>query len=343
MPQNTTVSDERTMPGNLEEGTADKQDILHPHDIDSTISVNRSTPSPGQPESGSEDSSNDVSAASESDDSSNYVSAASESSEAWCSNSDSETVHSKMILRSGKRKGCTTNSIVFTYAVRHYENGETSRKFEMATDLHSLLPCKQLTAGVMDFFIYRFMGAAVGAVFTFGCPIFHGIEAAVVAQKGSNIALDMMSNFNWNVYPYLLLPVVKNNHISLLICEHPMTTNTIIYHIDSLGCTDGGHKAKELFEAMQWFLEKVSQKSRTDVPLYSYKTAPLQSNSYDCGVVTLHYLDKIRRYLMQHKPISLLHDIEKQCSGFGSAKAERARARMHTKLQQDIAKPIELD
>ncbi|ETP45019.1 hypothetical protein F442_08507 [Phytophthora nicotianae P10297] len=151
MPQNTTVSDERTMPGNLEEGTADKQDILHPHDIDSTISVNRSTPSPGQPESGSEDSSNDVSAASESDDSSNYVSAASESSEAWCSNSDSETVHSKMILRSGKRKGCTTNSIVFTYAVRHYENGETSRKFEMATDLHYLLPCKQLTAGVMDF------------------------------------------------------------------------------------------------------------------------------------------------------------------------------------------------
>ncbi|ETM98751.1 hypothetical protein PPTG_19312 [Phytophthora nicotianae INRA-310] len=128
MTQNTTVSDERTTPGNLEDTTADKQDIFHSHDIDSTISVNCSTPSPGQPESGSEDSSNDVSAASESDDSSNDgsaasesddsnndVSAASESSEPWCSNSDSETIHSKMILRSGKRKGCTTNSIVFTY------------------------------------------------------------------------------------------------------------------------------------------------------------------------------------------------------------------------------------
>ncbi|ETL47749.1 hypothetical protein L916_02533, partial [Phytophthora nicotianae] len=63
--QNTTVSDERTTPGNLEDATADKQDILHPHDIDSTISVNCSTPSPGQPESESDDSSNDVSTASE--------------------------------------------------------------------------------------------------------------------------------------------------------------------------------------------------------------------------------------------------------------------------------------
>eukprot|EP00644_Phytophthora_capsici_P019376 jgi/Phyca11/132488/e_gw1.173.15.1 len=70
---------------------------------------------------------------------------------------------------------------------------------------------------------------------------------------------------------------------------------------------------------------------------YAYTTRPQQTNSLDCGIYLLHYIDTISTLVAKTEPPSIENDIEKWTrGGFNATKSEQYRALLHQRIHEDM-------
>ncbi|OWZ10087.1 hypothetical protein PHMEG_00017116 [Phytophthora megakarya] len=163
------------------------------------------------------------------------------------------------------------NQTFFSYQVVRPENADSKfkdSKYVMDLDLKSVEPSMKFTGAALDFFVDHWVRSQEGVYFAFGYPLHNAFSAAKLATSSRDFlatnktttATNMVKNFKWDTYPFILIPVVKEDHISFLVCERPMEIDGVLYHVDVL------------------------------------KPKPLQGNSHDCGVAAIYYMTKIRRF-----------------------------------------------
>ncbi|EEY57758.1 cysteine protease family C48, putative [Phytophthora infestans T30-4] len=156
--------------------------------------------------------------------------------------------------------------------------------------------------------------------------VFFAISYAYIRHSGrESSAPDTIGDFDWSGYKYVLLPVAFSDHWSVVFIQNGSDAKKIYYHIDSL---HNGHDKEYIFACLDWWFAVLhTSRGRFEAARgFSHTCKPRQTNAVDCGIYMLHYLYKVAQHIKQHKPSSILLQIETLAKGgFNASKANQAR------------------
>ncbi|KAF4147845.1 Ulp1 protease family C-terminal catalytic domain-containing protein [Phytophthora infestans] len=219
------------------------------------------------------------------------------------------------------------------------EDSENSRTVHVfPSDLNSVEADSSLTQTALNFFIICDVPRVIGVV----CPCGSGLYVLMEKARRTHKAVtqqrlfdDLVALFNWS-YQYLLLPVSGRNHWSFLIIENFMHAGpTNVYHVNSMR---KAHSSAYAFDVLNLFLAKVHRaKSDTATTFewstYVQATKPQQSNSADCGLYVLHYMNTISTLIVAEKPSSIEDLIAGWTTGrFNATKVSVYRTQLYRAL-----------
>ncbi|KAF4144062.1 Ulp1 protease family C-terminal catalytic domain-containing protein [Phytophthora infestans] len=203
-----------------------------------------------------------------------------------------------------------------------------------ADDLESLKEGNMVTNAVVDFCIAAYFEKD-RLVYSGTSAIFSEINFAYIARMATQRSADEITRqVNWSSHMYAILPVVMDDHWSFVVVEHPLSSeSTVIYHVNSLR---GGHEPDYIFAVIEWFLVKAKASDINDTTVattYNYVTKPRQANFVDCAVYALHYMHAVMKFIIKHRPESLLEHMPSLTTGtFNVKKASASRAKILSTL-----------
>ncbi|KAF4144064.1 Ulp1 protease family C-terminal catalytic domain-containing protein [Phytophthora infestans] len=203
-----------------------------------------------------------------------------------------------------------------------------------ADDLESSKEGNMVTNAAADFCIAAYFEKD-RLVYSGTSAIFSEINFAYIGRMATERSADEITRqANWISHTYMILPVVMGDHWSFVVVERPLSSeSTLIYHVNSLR---GGHEPDYIFAVIEWFLVKAiaSDTSGTTVTTtYNYVTKPRQANVVDCAVYALHYMHAVMKFIIKHRPESLLeHMPSLTTSTFSVKKASASRAKILSTL-----------
>eukprot|EP00644_Phytophthora_capsici_P001984 jgi/Phyca11/128146/e_gw1.74.233.1 len=116
------------------------------------------------------------------------------------------------------------------------------------------------------------------------------------------------------------------NHWSFVVVERPRSIDsTIIYHVNTLrGCHDPSY----IFTVTE---------CNTTFTNYNYITKPRQTNVVDCAVYVLHYMHAVFKFVVKHRPDTLLEHMPSLTTGtFNVKKAAASRAKIRSMLTPNL-------
>ncbi|ETK76278.1 hypothetical protein L915_17282 [Phytophthora nicotianae] len=190
-----------------------------------------------------------------------------------------------------------------------------------------------LTNSVVDFCITRFTRPTPSLSLACTSVVFFFIACAYANRSTPNQSSSDLQG-DWSTYKYVLLPINLQEHWSFVEIQNCTDGSKLYYHIDSV---QGGHDSKHIFAVLDWANTVLAARSVTGTA-YSYETKPRQSNPVDCGIYMLHYVYKIKTHIDNHKPASIMWQIEALTKGgFKVSKISQAR----NSLQHQLAKIVE--
>ncbi|KAE9060852.1 hypothetical protein PF007_g30458 [Phytophthora fragariae] len=209
--------------------------------------------------------------------------------------------------------------------------------FMYQEDLDSLLPDGLLTGTVLDYFIYRYMAGVQGLVCACGSGMYLAMETARYTRKSTRktrLLEELIAQRDWTSYKYLILPVSGRNHWSFLVLENVMNSEpTKVYHVNSL---KNAHSPDYAFDVVNWFLSRLHEKKM--LPPFQWSTfihnmKPQQSNTLDCGVYALYYMDFISKKISVEKPDSVQQNMALWATGgLNVTKAGVYRSQLYNRI-----------
>ncbi|EGZ06336.1 hypothetical protein PHYSODRAFT_410593, partial [Phytophthora sojae] len=105
-----------------------------------------------------------------------------------------------------------------------------------------------------------------------------------------------------------------------------------VYHINSLR---RAHSSAYAFDVTKWFLSNLHEKvfDAFEWKTFVFNTKPQQSNSVDCGLYLLHYMDVISKHVAAAEPQSIEDKLGEWIStDFNATKAASYRSKLHSRV-----------
>ncbi|OWY94804.1 hypothetical protein PHMEG_00035361, partial [Phytophthora megakarya] len=103
-------------------------------------------------------------------------------------------------------------------------------------------------------------------------------------------------------YPFVVVPIYGSCHRSFVIIENALQPGpTSLYHVHSFRCCSN---LGRISDNIIWYLAHEQKFQAPNIPTPAWNcegfyTTPLQSNTVDCGVYVLHFIDNISRAVMK--------------------------------------------
>ncbi|KAF4137827.1 Ulp1 protease family C-terminal catalytic domain-containing protein [Phytophthora infestans] len=203
-----------------------------------------------------------------------------------------------------------------------------------ANDVESLMEGNMVTNAAADFCIAAYFEKD-RLVYSGTSAFFSEINFAYIGRMATERYADEITRqVNWSSHTYVILLVVLDDHWSFVVAERPLSSeSTVIYHVNSLR---GGHEPDYIFAEIEWFLVKTKASDTSDTTVtttYNYVTKPRQANFVDCAVYALHYMHAVMKFIIKHRPESLLEHMPSLTTGaFNVKKASASRAKILSTL-----------
>jgi hypothetical protein len=266
--------------------------------------------------------------------------------------------------RRSKRK---KSGFVTTFNFNNIENdnGPTLPVHVTDEDLKSLDPGQWLHGPVLTYYSKRYLTNEMDTKFYLFGTDFYGTLACLYAMFASKQQLDpelsrdqwhrdnslFTCKFNWGAFPYLFVPIHCTGHWSLMIIENAAATQPVYYHLDSLA---GCHYPSDILDILEWYIAEdlrlyphkkstIASAGQRDPIKTFLKTKPQQTNTDDCGVYCLWYIQKISSEIREKELFSLQTSITKLATGCNVTLATKLRVEIKKMICHDSRNHYEIE